>query len=187
VVSKETSSEFGKTNDGSQDQLDIVTGLVESNNSLKKDLIESIINIIVSQKNIINFNKTAIEKKLVRTKEKEKDEVTTYLKDLTDEQREVENYLKRHKLGKWSVGQTKGLFQYDPNVYDQEVKQIEKRMINEKKLGEISDVSEMNKEVLMLDMQEEEQINNDIENEEYNLDHLPDDDDYGEFDGDEYY
>ena len=60
-------------------------------------------------------------------------------------------------------------------------------MINEKKMGEISDVSEMNKEVLMLDMQEEEQINNDIENEEYNLDHLPDDDDYGEFDGDEYY
>jgi len=55
-----------------------------------------------------------------RAKEKEKDIITTYLKDLTDEEREVENLFKNSRLGKWSKGLQKGLRVYQKDTYDEE-------------------------------------------------------------------
>ena len=42
------------------------------------------------------------------------------MRDLNDEQREVENVLKIYKLGLWSTGLSKGIKEYDPENYEHE-------------------------------------------------------------------
>ena len=138
-----------------------------------------------SNKNIINFNYENIMEKILRSKEKEKDLITDHLKELTDEERKVENILKNQKLDKWGKGLTKGLTQYVADNYDDERDALEQQAIKEKKLGINSAVTDMNKDIYEFDMINEDAIAEEIENEEYNLDGLPEDDDYGDNDGDE--
>ena len=54
-------------------------------------------------------------------------------------------------------------------------------------MGENNLVTEMNKDVFMMDMLESEAVAAEIEAEEYSMSHLPEDDDYGDRDGDEGY
>ena len=49
-------------------------------------------------------------------KEKEKNKITKRLGDLTVEEREVENILKNQRLGDWSLGQTRALYEYDADT-----------------------------------------------------------------------
>jgi hypothetical protein len=49
------------------------------------------------------------------------------LRDLDDEQREVENVLKIYKLGVWSTGLSKGIREYDPENYEHE-RQVSERI-----------------------------------------------------------
>ena len=60
-----------------------------------------------------------------KEKEKEKDQFTKRLKELTDEERDIENQMKSHKLGIWSKGLSKGVTQYERDNYDQERKEME--------------------------------------------------------------
>ena len=48
---------------------------------------------------------------------------------MDDEHRKIERELKKHKLGEWSVGLSKAIFQYDPDMYDREIQQ--QQQINE--------------------------------------------------------
>lgn len=52
--------------------------------------------------------------------------ITSDLQKLTIEQREIENMMKVHRLGRWGVGQTKALFVYDREQYDREIKEMER-------------------------------------------------------------
>ena len=45
----------------------------------------------------------------------------------------------------------------------------------------------MNKDIFIMDYDNEQQVAADIENEEYDMSMLPEDDDFGDEDGDEYY
>ena len=65
----------------------------------------------------------------MKAKEKEKNKVTKRLGDLTVEEREVENIKKNQKLGAWSLGQTKALYEYDAMQYDKERQEIENDML----------------------------------------------------------
>ena len=53
------------------------------------------------------------------------------------------------------------------------------------KANKLSVVSEMNKDIFMGDLEMNDRIDNEIEADEYSLAHLPEDDDYGENDGDQ--
>ena len=140
-----------------------------------------------SDKNIINYNYKTIMEKILRSKEKEKDLITEHLKDLTDEERKVENIMKNQKLDKWGKGLTKGVHQYVQDNYDDERNELEEQAIKEKKLGINSAVTDMNKDIYAFDLDIDDAIGEEIESEEYNMSGIPDDDDYGENDGDEYY
>ena len=85
---------------------------------------------------------------VLRSKEKEKDSFTTYLKDLTDEE-EDQSLFKNHKLEKWSKG-IQGLVQYDKDTYDNERETMEKQVKMELSL-ENDVVSDMNRDIFMLD------------------------------------
>ena len=56
----------------------------------------------------------------MKVKDKEKTHITTTYEDLTIEQRKVVKVMQNHKLGEWSLGESKAVYMYDPNQYDKE-------------------------------------------------------------------
>jgi hypothetical protein len=90
---------------------------------LKKNiahLLTVFINIMHDHKNKINISYEDILDRIFKEKEKEKYEITDRLKNLSDEQRKVDNMLKKHKLGDWGAGLKKSLVTYDPEEYERE-------------------------------------------------------------------
>jgi len=70
---------------------------------------------------------TNMRRRLLVAKEKEKDHITDYLKDMSDEQRDIENHMKNNKLGRWAKGQSKELYSYTQAGYDTEMAELEQR------------------------------------------------------------
>ena len=99
----------------------------------------------------------------------------------------MEDYKKQHKLGKWSVGESKGIFKYDQKTFYNELEDILEDLTDEMQVGMVDEVSEMRREIFGSTMQEAEDYYTQREQEEaYDLGQLWDDDD-GEGDGDEMY
>ena len=134
------------------------------NDALSKYL-DGIMKIICNNKKTINFNKTLIMEKILVSKEKEKDNITQYLKELTDEEREVENLFKSHKLEKWGKGLKKGLTQYVQENYDEEREALDKQMIKDRILAEKSEVNDQNKNIFNDELDAQAQIDQEIDNE----------------------
>ena len=163
---------------------------VIENNSAK--LIYSFINILCDTKGLIDTTYQSITKKVNYAKDKEKNTIVNFLKEMTPEEREIEDLLKNSKLEKWSVGLQKGLTQYDANFYDNERNKLEEQLLKEVKLQKLDDVSKMNTEIYQYDLEYEDQLNKDVDN-EFSLSHIPDDNDYeiddsehANYDGDDY-
>ena len=93
---------------------------------------------IEKYKKLLNLNNEQINKSVLKAKEKEKSKITSRLKDLTIEEREIENILKNHSLGEWGVGKTKAIYEYDENQYDKEREQLEKDQLISLELTEDS-------------------------------------------------
>ena len=125
--------------------------------------------------------------RVLRAKEKEKDLITSFLRDLTDEERELENLFKNNKLERWSKGLQKGVTQYVKETYDEERAEMENQIRREREIGENNFVSNMNLNIYSMELQESENAISDIEREVNDMSGLPDDDDYGDRDGDEAY
>jgi hypothetical protein len=67
---------------------------------------------------LFNFDMEYIRKKVLKSKEREKDRITRELKKKSDQEREVSNVLKQNKLGEWNIGEQRGLRMYDKNFRD---------------------------------------------------------------------
>ena len=121
------------------------------------------------------------------SKEKEKDQFTKRLKDLSDEEREIENLMKNHKLGVWSKGLSKGVTQYEQDTYDEERRAMEEIMALERQVGKEDFVSDMNRDVYVSEAHEEARRAAQIEAEELRIEYMGEDADYEEMgmDGDE--
>jgi hypothetical protein len=128
-----------------------------------------------------------IHKRVMSSRENEKNTITRTLKDMSDEEREIQNLFKGHKLESWGKGLTKGLTRYVKDDYDDERANMEKRLEYERKINNIDLATKMNMEIFMENAEYEELLNKEIENEEYSMEHLGEDDDHGDMDGDEYY
>ena len=171
------------------DILDIVNSdefLMLLTSNVNKDTINNdIINYLLTFFNIMNqhyklinnsYNK--VKQNILVAKEKEKDLITDYLKDLSQEERDIETIFKNNKLEKWSKGLQKGLTQYVKENYDEERADLEKQALKEHMLKKQSNVTDMNKEIYKMDIEEEMANAQEIEDEEYNMENIPDDDDY---------
>ena len=84
------------------------------------DIIITFSAILQTSYNDVNMNKKTIMEKVLYSKEKEKEGITTYLEKMSIEERQVENIFKSNKLGRWNKGLTKGLVEYVGDVYDAE-------------------------------------------------------------------
>lgn len=133
-------------------------------------LINSMINIFANTKRQINYNYESIMERVLRAKEKEKENVTQRLKDLTDEAREVDTEFKRHKLGDWGKGLEKGLTQYVRETYDQEREALDKRLVLEKQLNTKNIVSDMNMDIYVMDMEDQMLKDDEMDKDAYSMD-----------------
>jgi hypothetical protein len=134
-----------------------------------------------NEKRLLNMSKTNILEKVSRSRDKEKENIKTRLGELTIEQRKVENLKKKHRIGDWNLGQKKALFEYDRDQYDKERYAIEHEALLEQRLmGQMDDVSEMNMDIFRANYQESEEIQQRVDREIYNLNHIAEDGDGGE-------
>jgi len=150
-------------------------------------LLGTYITIMENEKSKLNLNNEDITGNILKAKEKEKNKITKRLGDLAKPERLVENILKEHRLGKWSLGQTRALYEYDAEQYDKERQEIEDDMLMELRLNNRDEVTQRNREIYRL-----EEIEERVQRERVNAEMMAefaamaDDDDFGERDGDEY-
>ena len=142
---------------------------------------------IHNSKVVINYNYQTLKEKVNKSKEQEKTDITDYLRDMTEEEREIENIFKTNKLETWSTGNQKGFRTYQGSTYDQEREVMEKQAIMEQTLGKKHYVTDLNKDIYMMEEMEKQATTDEIDTEVNDLSMLANDDDYGEDDGDEYY
>jgi hypothetical protein len=173
---------------GSISEIEIIKGEKEGVTKKIANIIVSAMTIICSDKAVINYNYDSLIELVTRTKEDEKDSITTYLKEMTDEEREVENLFKNNKLERWSKGLQKGFVTYQPDTYDEERENMEARALNELKMGKKGIVTDLHRNIYEMGFLEQEAEGARIEKEEMAI-YFPrsnDDDDVGEGDGDDY-
>ena len=182
-----TSEEIESLATGDISEIDIIEDREYSVNSVVSEFLSVLLLLFSNHKKTVNYNYDIIMEKVLYSKEKEKEEITDYLKEMTDEERAVENVIKNSKLERWSKGLQKGLTQYVKETYDEEREAIESRALMEAKVGKMSMVTDMNRDIYMLDVGDQEDIDAEIEKEEMDLSGLAEDDDYGDRDGDEHF
>ena len=111
------------------------------------------LNIIKSYKSNLFLNRFQIMEKVKKEIEYERAEVTSKYATLTDDEKDVEHLKQKHKLGEWSVGATKAIFQYDQEYTEQQMANLERRTLLEFQAGKEDNVS-MDR-VQALDLSEE--------------------------------
>lgn len=110
---------------GAVSELKIMT---KENVELKQtvaELLISFIDIMITDKNVVNVNKRDIKEDITQSKDKEKDIITRDLREMQKDEREMENIRKNLRIGDWNVGGTKGLRFYVPETYEQEREDME--------------------------------------------------------------
>lgn len=132
------------------------------------NIIKAFIDILKNQKSVINISNEEINLNVNKSKEKEKSKITKNLGDLTVEERKVQDIMKNHKIGDWSLGQTRALFIYDEDQYDKERHELEVDALNEMRIDAMDGVTERTREIYRLDWAneqlEDQQMQNEIGN-----------------------
>lgn len=174
---------------GNISEMDIISGEKLERSELMSSFLLEAFTVFGNTKRLLNVTYEDIIYRVNVSKEKEKDQFTKRLKELTDEEREIENQMKNHKLGIWSKGLSKGVTQYERDNYDQERQEMEKIIEMERAVGKQDFVSDMNRDIFMSEAAEAARVAAQIEAEESRIDYMGEDADYEEMgmDGDEFY
>jgi hypothetical protein len=112
--------------------------VASENVELKKvvaELLGVFITMMISDKAAINVNKKSVKEDITQSKDKEKDIITRELRDMQQDERQVENLMKKLRIGDWNVGGTKGLRFYVPETYEQERDAMESEFQREEMLA----------------------------------------------------
>jgi hypothetical protein len=166
--------------------INIISGNKKGLRQKTAELLLSFIDIMEGHKNTIDISYDNILDRIFKLKEKEKDLITDRLKTLTDEERDADTILKINKLGVWNKGLQKSLRNYTKEGFDDErdfrdeMDKTEKTIRNKNK-----NVTDDNIDVYMDDELEQQDRDDEIEREEYNINGYTDDYGDGNFDGDE--
>jgi len=164
-------------------ELDVVRGEQKNIREKIASLIGTILQMICKEKNKINLNADMIKDKINRKKDKERHKITTTLKEMDKEQRQIENLFKNHRLERWNKGLQKGLTQYVAKTYDEERAEREADEILEKQLEErelLGQAITADREIARLEEEENQIVENRINREVDSLADLPEDDEYEE-------
>jgi hypothetical protein len=156
-------------------QMDILVGNQAELSEKIVNVMVTFINLIEKDKSAINYNYKSLMELILRSKEKEKDDITDYLKKVTPEEKETEILYKKHKLGRWNKGEQKGFHSYEQKTYDEEREDMEKMAAQEVKLNKRSAVTDMNRDIFRLDMLQDDADQERMEREENVITYLGED------------
>jgi hypothetical protein len=164
--------------------MDIVMGDKKALSQRVSELMVAYVRMIEKDKSAINFNLANIKEKLTRVKDKEKDGVVERIGAMSAGERQIENMMKTHKMGIWSRGTSQtGVVIYDQDYYDEERDEMEKIAQKERQLGRRDYVTDMNREIYVMDALEADRSAAEIEAHELDMSTgIPEDDDAGEDD-----
>ena len=100
------------------------SNIERGNQSIVRDTVSEylvqIFTVLMRHKTMIDVTNEDIKARVFKNAEKEKYTITDRLKEMSVEQRGVENIMKINKLGEWSVGLDKSIRVYDQTMYDRE-------------------------------------------------------------------
>ena len=164
-------------------ELDVVRGEQKSIREKIANISVNMLNIFKKNKSTINYNVDMIKEKINRKKDKERHKITSTLRDMDREHREIENLFKNHRLERWNKGLQKGLTQYVAKSYDEERNDREKEQLMEKQWEEsglLQQAVTADRDIMTLEHQEMETTVQRIDDEVYDMSHIRDDDDVGE-------
>lgn len=170
---------------GTISEMDIILGNKKALGEKVAELLIAYLRIIEKDKSSIDFNFANIKEKLTRVKDKEKDGVVERIGAMSMPERQLENMMKTHKMGIWSRGTSQtGIVIYDQDYYDEEREEMEKIAQKERQLGKRDYVTDMNREIYVMDALEDDRIAAEIEDHELDMrTGIPEDDDAGDDDG----
>jgi hypothetical protein len=165
-------------------EMDTLLGDKKALGQRVSELLVTYLRIIEKDKAAINFNLANIKEKLTRVKDKEKDGVVARIGEMSVGERQLENMMKTHKMGIWSRGTSQtGVVIYDQDYYDEERDEMEKIAQKERQLGRRDYVTDMNREIYVMDALEADRTAAEIEAHELDMSSgIPEDDDAGEDD-----
>jgi len=91
-------------------------------------LLLAMVDIEQKNKEVAQFSYADIMQFVNRSKEHEKKNIIKHFEKLSQEERKVEDMLKRNKLGKWNVGIQKGIVYYDVATNERETDEFLQRL-----------------------------------------------------------
>jgi len=112
-------------------EVNIVAGDVVD---LKKNIGSLMMTMLTQQmktKIAIDLSYDKISRKMNKTKQQEKKEITDFFRNMEKDQRNIEKSLKKFKMGRWNLGMQRGVFEYDKGLYDRERGENMSRLFNE--------------------------------------------------------
>ena len=142
---------------------DIVMDSPEELKSRISYLLFAICEVEMENKACINYSYKDIMKKVNRSKEREKKGIIEYLGAMSKEERKVEELFKMYKLGRWNVGQQRGLISYDKGTYERERQELIQQLFDDENEGRYEIVSEMRRELFDDNENETEEVPEDNE------------------------
>jgi len=176
---------YGSYEDMNEIQINI--GQKEELKGRVASLLVTFLNIIQKNKTMVDMSYEDISEKVRDSKKREKDMIIRKLDKLTKEERRVENMMKEFKLGKWNVGEQRGLFIYDVTTQDREWEEQKEQGVLDIEIQYDIEVGELDGLLNQVDVEEleldgERQAEIDIENEGLDFEGLGEDynDGYGD-------
>ena len=166
-------------------EFDIVRGEQRTVREKIANIIVTMLNIIKREKSLINLNAQMIKERINRSKDDERHTITSNLREMSKEERAIENLFKNHRLERWNKGLQKGLTQYVAKTYDEERDERERREILEQQISNreiMGQALTADHEIAMVEEEEGQIVADRIDEDVYNMNDIPDDDDMGEID-----
>jgi hypothetical protein len=129
------SVEYGSTEDQNEysnnlSEMLIISGDKKELKTRVSELIMMFIDINMKNKKTLDLRYSDIEKRVTRSRMKEKKMITDFLRDMDPDERRVEDTKKILKLGRWNIGLRKGLVKYDQSRYVEERKELFNQLSN---------------------------------------------------------
>jgi hypothetical protein len=140
-------------------------------------LLVAYITMMMDSKDTINMSYKTVMDRVFKLKETEKYTFTDRLKNLSEEEREVDTILKINKLGVWSKGLNKGIKEYDPENYDQEKDMMEKIAQVERNVRKNTNVTDQNVDIFLEEAMDDIEADEFANADEFRLGGEEDDDD----------
>ena len=119
-VSDNENSETDWSKSDKRNALEMVLGEKKNTQDKLVGLLLAFVNVLNADKNTLDYNYTSLMERINRSKEREKDMMTTSLKKLSPEELQAQDLMKNHRIDKWNVGMQKGLFKYQTGTYEEE-------------------------------------------------------------------